>query len=180
MYKRLYFYAAEPDWMTLLAHMKSLGLFVFDDFGTIDTEMNFADIRDDEGTRYISLKHPNNVRRDNDGKSFTSATYDVLWWRRGYVYKNYLIGNQIEQTLPRFRKPRPTRLDLREFEDAKELRKIWNALRRWMKNNWTDHYNNGSLFAPEALRLLLDENYLSQSYDPDWVPTEHNIYVGEE
>ena len=181
MYKRLYFYAAELDYIALMNFINESNLYMFTNEANLDEDISFGNIRNDKRMWYLSLKHPDNVRRNRrDGITFTSATYDVLAWRRGYVYKNHLVGNEIEQTLPPFKKPNPSELDLIKFEDAWALRKIWNALRRWMKKNWEDPYANGDFFGPEAYRLLTEENYLDVSYDPDRPPKFHTIYVGDD
>lgn len=179
MYKRLYFYVGEKGYRDAIEKMRELNLYVFDASGNLDVSIDFENIRNENLNWYAALKPPNDVRRDRrDGKRFTSATYDVLHWRRGYLYKDHIIRNDLEQTLPRFKKPNPTELDLIKFEDAKALRKVWNALHRWMKAEWVDFRSDSRYYNFEAMELM-ERGYTNISHDPEARIKERTIYVGD-
>lgn len=146
-FNRLYFYAAGQDYLDLVEQVEKLRLYVLPPEpgrGETDLRLPYGSKREDfDGNsrlRYLSLKPMKEVRQDIGG-GFTEATYDVVSWARGYIYKDrQLVGHMIHQTLPRFDRPNPTEDHVEEFEDARALRKVMSQLRRWMKKNWVDHY----------------------------------------
>ena len=174
-YNRLYLYAVGQDYDDLLDKFDELSLHIFTQDGERSPDLDQSKSQLDTRMWYLSKKPVDEVRRSFKG-GFSEATFDVASWSRGYVYKDrQIVGHMIKQTLPIFNRPNPTEAQLQEIEDAKEIRKITSRLRRWMKKNWIDHYNDGDFFGPEALKLKLEQGYSDASYELDNEPT--TIYI---
>lgn len=113
MYNRLYFYAVGQDYLDLIEQILYYDMYALPthEIGNNDLLPDYEPI--DRG-RFLSLKKRKDIRIPRKSNMlFSEATYDVVSWARGYIYKDrQLVGHMIQQTLPRFKKPNPTELDL--------------------------------------------------------------------
>ena len=178
-YNRLYFFAVGKDYLDFVEQIQELDLNVLPAYEGGETDL-LSDFDGNSRARFLSLKPMTEVREDIGG-GYTPATYDVISWARGYIYKDQqLIMHWIDQSLPPFDRPNPTAEHLIKFEDARALRKTVDALRCWMKKNWVDHDGDGVFFGPEALRLHLEEGYEYGTIEFDNIPpTTYNYPDGK-
>lgn len=173
MYNRLYFYAVGQDYDDLVEKLNEFGFIFLTGDNEANPNLDFDLIASDRRLWFLSLKAKNQIRLPYKSVNhFSETTFDVASWTRGRIHKRQLVGHMIKQTLPYFKKPNPTPLDLEIFEDARALRKAISSLRRWMKKNWIAHFEDRTPFGPEAYRLLTEEGYLSASYELDNPPSE--------